>query len=263
MREAAGEHAQLLRQRRGDAAERVEAPRRLAAHVGAAREAAQAGVVAGAAVVERGGGDVADAPAGGAQACLPLLLVAAVDEVLVEAPDALERAAAHGDVRAPGARHVVVGRAEVERGDRRPLAAACAEAVVLEARVDRPDERADLRRARLGGADERGQPAGTNLDVVVDEDEQVGGGDVDGRVARRVDPARPAALHVAGAVTRGHGPRGVVGPVVDDDHLGAVLVGLRADRAQRDVEVPRAAAGRDPMAAEMLTDRRRVASPGP
>jgi hypothetical protein len=76
MQQAAGQHAQLGRPRRRRAHEGVEAPAGQAAAVRRAAQRAQARVVAGAAVVERGAGHVADPPAGGLHARLPLLLVA-------------------------------------------------------------------------------------------------------------------------------------------------------------------------------------------
>ncbi len=152
---AAGEHAQLARQRRARALRDVLAAGGSPARACGAAERAQARVVAGAAVVERGGGDVADAPAGGPQARLPLLLVAVERQRGVERADALERAAAHRHVRAPGVRGVAVGGAEVEVRDRRALAAADAEAVVLEAREHRAGEDADVVRLAASAVEQR------------------------------------------------------------------------------------------------------------
>src|SRR5690606_34852357 len=120
--QAAGEHAQLGGERGGLVAVGVEAPARPAPEPRRPHERSQPGVLAGAAVVERRRGDVADPWAvRGAQPVLPLLLVAVELAGLVEAPDAVEGAAADREVRAPGVRRVDVGGAEVEEGDRRTL----------------------------------------------------------------------------------------------------------------------------------------------
>ena len=103
------------RQRGGDALLLVEAAAVAAAVPGGAREAADARVGARAAVVDARGGDVADAPARRAQAPLPLLLVAGPGARGVERADALDRGAAHGEVRPPDELRVAVLRPEVER----------------------------------------------------------------------------------------------------------------------------------------------------
>ena len=92
--DAARERAQLARQRRRRALVGVVAARGAAAVERRARERAHARVRARAAVVDPRGGDVADPPARGAQAPLPVLLVAGAAERGVEAPDPLERARA-------------------------------------------------------------------------------------------------------------------------------------------------------------------------
>src|SRR5204863_8043552 len=79
----------------------VEAPGGAAAVVRRARQRGHAGVVAHPAVVDRCAGHIANAPARGAPARLPLLLVASVHEALVEAADTLDRTAAQRHVRAP------------------------------------------------------------------------------------------------------------------------------------------------------------------
>ena len=88
---AAGQRPELIHRRGRLALERVVLSRLAAAVVGAAAEVAQAGVAAGAAVVDARRGDVADAPAGRAQPRLPLLLVAAARERGVERAGALGR----------------------------------------------------------------------------------------------------------------------------------------------------------------------------
>ena len=239
VRGAAGEDAQLARQRGRALLEHVEAPARGAAPVGGGGKRAQAGVVARAAVVERGGGDVADAPACGKQAALPLLLVAVQLAALVEAPGGGDRGAPDGHVRAPGRRDVAVGGAVVLGRDGRILAAAGPQAVVLEAGADRAGQHADVGRRALVCRDQRGEPAGLDLDVVVDEDEQVRGGRVDAGVAGGVESSRCAVGDVAGAVAQRGRLRVAVRPVVDDDDLGSGRGRLRRDRRQRDLEVAR------------------------
>ena len=117
--------------------------------------------------------------------------------------------------------------------------------MVLEAGVDRAGQHADLGRRRGIGGQQRGEPAGPHVDVVVDEHEQVRGRGVDPRVAGGVQAARALVGDVARAVALRGRPRGVVGPVVDDEQLGARGGGLGGDRRQRHVEIARAPARRD------------------
>ncbi len=140
-------------------------------------------------MVEAGRGDVADAAAGGAVALLPLLLVTADRDRLVEAAGGLEGAAPDRDVRAPRQRHVAVGRAGVEGGDRRLLTAAGARAAALQEGVDRAGEDVDLGR-RVGCRQQRRQPRRRRPHVVVDEDQQLARGGVDAGVAGGVGAAR-------------------------------------------------------------------------
>jgi hypothetical protein len=243
--QAARQRAQLGRHRRRDALARVVAARVAPAAVGGAGEAADARVLARAAVVDAGGGDVADPPAGGVQAPLPVLLVAVEVEPGVEAAHALERAAAQRQVRAPHELGVAVVGPEVERGDRRRLAPAGVEVRVLEARLDRAAERLVL--GVLGGSgDQRAEPAGPRLGVVVEEAQEVGGGGGDRRVAGGVEPARLALRHVARAVL-GRERLGlrVRRVVLDHDQLGAVLGRLRRRGRERDRQVVAPPAGRD------------------
>ena len=71
-------------------------------------------------------------------------------------------------------RGVDVVRTEIEERDRRALAPAHAKRVVLEAREDRAGEDVDVgvlaRRAQ-----ERLEPAGPHVDVVIDEDHELAG----------------------------------------------------------------------------------------
>ena len=200
---AAGEHAQLLARGRRRAFEDVEAADCAAAAVGGAGQGGDARVVAGAAVVQRGAGDVAQAAAAGLQPRLPLLLVAVELAALVKRPDALQRGTAHRHVRAPRVVAVAVLRAEVEMGDRRILAAAEGQRMVVEAGEDRAGEDADL--GGLGGVgdDQRREPAGVDLDVVVDVGQQRRGRLARARVPGGVEPARAVVGDVARAVALG------------------------------------------------------------
>ncbi len=190
-------------------------------------------------MVDARGGDVAHASAGGAQAALPVLLVAGAAEQLVERPDPLERAAPQRQVRAPDELGVAVLGAEVERGDRQRLASAGVQPRALEPRADRAAERVVLPRRR----EQRVEPAGPDLDVVVEEAEQFAPRGRDRRVAGDVDAARAPERDVARAVSlRQRRGGGVLGVVLDDHDLGAVRGGLRRDGRERDLEVrePRA-----------------------
>ena len=138
--QAAGERAELARDRRRDALARVVAPRVAPAAVGGAREAADASVLARPPVIDAGRRDVADRPAGGVQAPLPVLLVAVEVEAGVEAADALQRAATQRQVGAPHELGVTVVGAEVERGHRRRLAPAGVEVRPREVGLDRAAE---------------------------------------------------------------------------------------------------------------------------
>ncbi|MEZ5120418.1 MAG: hypothetical protein R2736_02380 [Solirubrobacterales bacterium] len=145
----------------------VEAAAGPAARERHAHEAAQAGVVAGAAVVEAGGGDVADARAlGGAQAVLPFLLVAVELAALVEAPDALQCAAADRRGCPEGVGRVGVERAEVEERHRRPLTPAHGEPVASSSATIGPVKQSTPGSAAARGA-QRAEPAGVDGDVVV------------------------------------------------------------------------------------------------
>ena len=245
MQQASREHPRLGSERGRPALAGVEAPRGRAADVGGPRERAQARVVARAPVVHRRGRHVADPAAGSEQAPLPALLVPGPHVGLVEAPDAGHRAAPQRHVRAPGVIDVAVGRAEVLAGDGRALAPARAEAVVLEARADRAGEHADVLPGARFGREQRGQPARSHLDVVVDVDEQVAARLVDPRVARAVETGRPRVGDVAGAVTPRRVARLGVRPVVDDQHLGSGRRRLWDDRRERHVEIPRPVTGGD------------------
>ena len=115
---------------------------RAAAHVGRPREAGAGDESVGAApVIEPGGGEVLDPATGGRQAQEPLLLVTVwPHDRLVERPDSFDRGAAHGEVRAPDHLRLAILRTQVERRDRRVLAAAAARRATLEASADRAAE---------------------------------------------------------------------------------------------------------------------------
>ena len=121
-------------------------------------------------------------------------------------PASVERAAGEGEVRAPQELGVPVGRAEVERGDRQRLAPARAEARVLEDRDDRAASGVAV------GVQQRGEPAGPDAHVVVEQADQVARRVRDARVAGDVDALRAAERDVAAAValdelSRSAGPR--------------------------------------------------------
>ena len=238
---AAGEDAELLRGRGLLALVGVVLAGLAAAVVGAAAEVAQARVAARAAVVDAGGGDVADRAARGAQARLPLLLVARARQLGVERPGLGEGFAGEGEVRAPQELGVLVGRAEVERGDRQRLAAAGAEARVLEDAGG--SGRRSRRRRRV---EQRVQPAGPDAHVVVEQADQVARRVRDAGVAGDVDALRAAERDVAPVVALDQlaGQR-VLGLVLDDHDLGAVRCGLRRDRRKRHLEVVAPPAGRE------------------
>ena len=190
--EAAGEREHLRVDRGRLVASSVEAPGGAPARVGGARECAQARVVACAAVLDGGAGNVQDPRAGllHAQAFLPLLLVAAVLERHVERSHALQRVAADGHVRAPCIAGVGVALAQLERGDRRALPLARARRAAFEPCADRPGEDLDLR-VLASGVEQRLQPAGAHADVVVDEHHALRASAARPCCARRSDPAEP------------------------------------------------------------------------
>ena len=117
--------------------------------------------------------------------------------------------------------------------------------MVLEAGVDRAGEDGDLVGARRRGAEQGIEPPRAHLDVVVDEAHERRVGGLQGGVARGVQAARRVVAQVARAVALGGRARRLVGPVVDHEDLRARGARLRDDRRQRDLEVGRAALGRD------------------
>jgi glycosyltransferase involved in cell wall biosynthesis len=239
----AGEVAELGRRRGRYAAALVGAPRRAAAVVGGARERPQAGVVAGAAVIDGGVRDVGDSAAGAAQAEQPLLLVAVAAERGVERPEALERATANREVGAPDHLGLAVLGAEVERRDRRRLAATAARRRTLETGADRASERIGIG-VPLHARRERGEPAGRRPDVVVEERDDRAGRGGDAGVAARVEASGSGRGQDAYAVAGGDRD-GVVGrPVVDDQQLVRGRLLLLAQRRERHVEVLRSVARR-------------------
>ena len=106
-------------------------------------------------------------------------------------PTRVERGAADRHVRAPRVRRRRGRRAQVERGDRRPLAPAHAEARVLEPRADRAGEARRRRARRRRAATQRASQPRAHLDVVVDERDQLAAGRRDAGVAGGVQAARP------------------------------------------------------------------------
>ena len=188
-------------------------------------------------MVDAGARDVADAPPGGPDPLLPLLLVAAELERRVEAPDALDRTAAKRQVRAPDEIGVAVLRSEVERGDRERLPPAAMQAGALEPRPDRATEHLVLRE-RVGGREQRLEPRRPDLHVVVQEAQELRRRRVDRRVPRGVEPPRLAVGDIPGSVSSGEPLRRGIGRVVlDDDHLGAVRGRLRGDGREGDSKV--------------------------
>ncbi len=198
-------------------------------------------------MIERSRRDVADAPAGGEVALLPLLLVpGAGRRALVERSDASERARADREVRAPPACHVAVDRSVVCARDRRCFATARASPrrASLEARMDRPREHADLGQL-APGVQISLQPPRCDFDVVIDEDEQLARGGGSAHVACRVEPARRAEREVACAPLGRQRLDARVAAIVDDDHLRGRRARLRHGRCERHREVVRPPTGRD------------------
>ena len=176
-------------------------------------------------MIERRCGDVADAPAGGEQALLPLLLVAApAAPVGVEARRPRRTRAARIAMFAPHAR--ATSRSPAPRsvcvigGPSRPH---------VRRRAARPSKRGEDRAGEhvdvgcvAGRAQQRLEPPGAHLDVVVDERERA-------RPRAACRPALRAAFSprgvperdVAGATRGGRARVGGEAAVVDDDHLRA------------------------------------------
>ena len=115
--------------------------------------------------------------------------------------------------------------------------------MVVEAGEDRAGEDADV--GGLGGVgdDQRRQPAGVGLDVVVDVGQQRGRRLARARVPGGVEPARAVVGDVACAVALGDRTGLCARAVVDDEHVGAERAGLGHDRGERDVEVRGAPGG--------------------
>src|SRR5664279_4634966 len=84
--------------------------------------------------------DRSRAASGGPRTILPLLLIAAVLQRLVESTHALKRRSPDRHVRAPRVARIGVLRAEIKRRYRRPLAPARAPAMTLQARAVRSRE---------------------------------------------------------------------------------------------------------------------------
>jgi hypothetical protein len=199
-----GEDAQLGAERRRGAAEDVEAPAGLPAAVGGTRPARAAGRRRRPAVVERGGGDVADPPARRAPAALPLLLVAVELAALVERSGARDRAAADRHVGAPRAIRVGVGRPEVHGGHGRPSRPQARRRMVLEAGMDGAGEDADLvAHASAAASSASSQPGRTATSSSTNTSELRVGGDI--AVLRAA--LRPRAASWPGSARRAGRPR--------------------------------------------------------
>src|SRR5207253_2762194 len=122
----------------------------------------------GAAVIEPGAREVTNPPAARGVAPLPILLLAATDDRLVEHSDLLERAGPDRHVGAPHERHVAVLRTAVERRDRRLLAAAGAWPTALEPGPNRTAEDVVAGR-RAHAVEDRLEPPWRDFDIIIDE----------------------------------------------------------------------------------------------
>ena len=234
---AAGQHAQLGSQPGCAPAPEVAGPRGAPARIGRPGERAKPGIGCGAAVLEARPREVDDATAARAQALEPLLLVAVgAHDALVEGADALERRAAHGEVRSPDHVGVMVVGPEVEHRDGGLLSSARARSAALEARPDRSAEGLGLLMGP-GSVDQRAQPVPGHEHVVIDERDQRSAGLAHAGVARRVEAARLAMVHAAHAVARRDPGGGVVRAVVDHEDLVRGIASLAPERAQRHIEI--------------------------
>ena len=219
---ASGQHAQLG----GRATGACACARRSAGRCGPARtppaQSAASGRIRGrAAVVEPGGGEVADAPPAARVAALPLLLFAAAAERLVEAPDPLDRARriAMFAPHTSGTSRSSDPRSSVVIGGR--LAAAGARSAALQTGADRAAEHLGSGAGAPPASSASSQPGG-RVDVVVDEHDQVAGGGFDPGVAGGV--GAPGGAQRDERARRGARRRALLAgriAVVDDDHLGA------------------------------------------
>ncbi len=276
--EAAGECAELATQRWRFPAPGVVAAAGAPARVSGASERAQARVGRRAAMVKRRRGEVQDRrvaiargdrsretlafgrirrtlafgshPPFGQQPFLPLLLVAVQPRASRRRARRCSIAARRTVMLAPQAKRTLVGVAwpEVERGDRRALAPAgvpAPTAAALKAGADGAGE--DLCAGVLAGApQQRLQPSGANLDVVVDEHHQLAVRVGDAGVAGGVEAE--AAACAKGGWRRSAGECAHLGrgpAVLDHQQLGPGGGGLGGDRGERDLEVVGARTGGD------------------
>ena len=134
-----GEERELGAHARRAALEDVVAAARRPARIRGSRERADRGIGPGPDVVELGAGNPQDPATRGAHAVLPLLLVAVELACGVEGADALDPGPPHAEVGAPADAEV-----GLQERDRRALAPALAVARVVDARVDRARQRADV-----------------------------------------------------------------------------------------------------------------------
>src|SRR5215208_1955105 len=102
------------------------------------------------------------------------------------------------------------------------------------------------------------EPARANLYVVVDEEQPLGLGRGDPRIARGIEPERPLVGHVPRARALRRRPRPPVGPVVDHEHLDALAPRLRLDGRERALEVARPPTGGNDNRRCQRHDRRAV-----
>jgi hypothetical protein len=171
-------------------------------------------------------GDVDDRDAGGAQAMLPLHLVAAEQAELSEGADPVDRVSAQGHVPAPDFVDEPELTAEVELTLPERLGSTRARRSSFKPEHDGPTEASGLREPHRSGH-QGGQPRRGHPLVVVDEADGVSTGvgetEVAGRVGAGVGLAE--AAYIRRSVAKGGkyrlGP--VVGPVVDDQYLVPVL----------------------------------------
>src|SRR5579875_1767279 len=95
-------------------------------------------------MLDAGGGEIADAASERRVPSLPILLLAAAADRLVERADTLQSSPADRHVRRPDELDVTIGRSAVEGGDRGSLPAARVRPA-LDHGGDRPSEHVDVR----------------------------------------------------------------------------------------------------------------------
>ena len=118
----------------------VVTARGAAAEIGGAGERAYPRIGPHPQVIDAGRSDVPDSAATRQETPLPVLLLSAAVERLIEGPDALERPPADGHVGSPHKLRLAILGPEVQSRDRSAFAAAGPRAPSLQARADRPAE---------------------------------------------------------------------------------------------------------------------------